>query len=181
MRLHQRIGFRENHGKKHAAAKMRASILNTEQLKMSENNDIKEEETTKYASGHVEISAAARYRKHTGHWNERRSETEIRCLEKPTLFQQEEEESNTDEREKKKDFSRNIRLTGIQSSTVQDSKGEELSSNQSKTFRQQHQSLNTASMLHGMTAANVEKEVEDDEPDSQNGFKKSKHLYIWQN
>ena len=40
--------IQENHGKKYAAAKMR---------------------TTKYASGHVEISAAARYKKHTGHWN----------------------------------------------------------------------------------------------------------------
>ena len=29
----------------------------------------KKRKTTKYASGHVEISAAARYRKHTGHWN----------------------------------------------------------------------------------------------------------------
>ena len=95
---------------------------------------------------------------------------------KPTLFQQEEEESNTDEREKKKDFSRKYTIGRIQSSTVQDSKGEELSSNQSKTFRQQHQSLNTASMLHSMTAANVEKEVEDDEPDSQNDLKKSKTL-----
>lgn len=36
--------------------------------------------------------------------------------------------------------------------------------------------MNTASMLHGMTAANVEKEVEDDEPDSQNDLKKSKTL-----
>ena len=33
-------------------------------------------------------------------------------------------------------------------------------------------------MLHGMTAANVEKEVEDDEPDSQNDLKKSKNTYI---
>ncbi len=33
-------------------------------------------------------------------------------------------------------------------------------------------------MLHGMTAANVEKEVEDDEPDSQNDLKKSKTPYI---
>lgn len=36
--------------------------------------------------------------------------------------------------------------------------------------------MNTASMLHSMTAANVEKEVEDDEPDSQNDLKKSKTL-----
>ena len=35
--------IQENHGKKYAAAKMRASIPNTEQLEMSENNDIKEE------------------------------------------------------------------------------------------------------------------------------------------
>lgn len=41
--------------------------------------------------------------------------------------------------------------------------------------------MNTASMLHGMTAADVEKEVEDDEPDSQNDLKNQKHLYIWQN
>ncbi len=41
---------------------------------------------------------------------------------KPTLFQQEEEESNTDEREKKKDFSRKYTIGRIQSSTVQDSK-----------------------------------------------------------
>ncbi len=31
-------------------------------------------------------------------------------------------------------------------------------------------------MLHGMTAANVEKEVEDDEPDSQNDLKNQKTL-----
>ncbi len=40
----------------------------------------------------------------------RRSETET-VVWKTDTFQQEEEESNTDEREKK-DFSRNIRLTG---------------------------------------------------------------------
>ncbi len=38
--------------------------------------------------------------------------------------------------------------------------------------------MNTASMLHGMTAANVEKEVEDDEPDSQNDLKKKTLIYL---
>ena len=159
--------IQENHGKKYAAAKMRASIPNTEQLEMSENNDIKEE---KRQSMRLAMWKYLR-RQDTENTQgigieEKRNGNPLSG--KPTLFQQEEEESNTDEREKKKDFSRKYTIGRIQSSTVQDSKGEELSSNQSKTFRQQHQSLNTASMLHGMTAANVEKEVEDDEPDSQN-------------
>ena len=167
--------IQENHGKKYAAAKMRASIPNTEQLKMSENNDIKEE---KRQSMRLAMWKYLR-RQDTENTQgigieEKRNGNPLSG--KPTLFQQEEEESNTDEREKKKDFSRKYTIDRIQSSTVQDSKGEELSSNQSKTFRQQHQSLNTASMLHGMTAANVEKEVEDDEPDSQNDLKKSKTL-----
>lgn len=79
-------------------------------------------------------------------------------------------------REKKR-FQPKYTIGRIQSSTVQDSKGEELSSNQSKTFRQQHQSLNTASMLHGMTAANVEKEVEDDEL-IQNDLKIKNTIYL---
>ena len=167
--------IQENHGKKYAAAKMRASIPNTEQLEMSENNDIKEE---KRQSMRLAMWKYLR-RQDTENTQgigieEKRNGNPLSG--KPTLFQQEEEESNTDEREKKKDFSRKYTIGRIQSSTVQDSKGEELSSNQSKTFRQQHQSLNTASMLHGMTAANVEKEVEDDEPDSQNDLKKSKTL-----
>lgn len=167
--------IQENHGKKYAAAKMRASIPNTEQLEMSENNDIKEE---KRQSMRLAMWKYLR-RQDTENTQgigieEKRNGNPLSG--KPTLFQQEEEESNTDEREKKKDFSRKYTIDRIQSSTVQDSKGEELSSNQSKTFRQQHQSLNTASMLHGMTAANVEKEVEDDEPDSQNDLKKSKTL-----
>ena len=167
--------IQENHGKKYAAAKMRASIPNTEQLEMSENNDIKEE---KRQSMRLAMWKYLR-RQDTENTQgigieEKRNGNPLSG--KPTLFQQEEEESNTDEREKRKDFSRKYTIGRIQSSTVQDSKGEELSSNQSKTFRQQHQSLNTASMLHGMTAANVEKEVEDDEPDSQNDLKKSKTL-----
>ena len=167
--------IQENHGKKYAAAKMRASIPNTEQLEMSENNDIKEE---KRQSMRLAMWKYLR-RQDTENTQgigieEKRNGNPLSG--KPTLFQQEEEESNTDEREKKKDFSRKYTIDRIQSSTVQDSKGEELSSNQSKTFRQHHQILNTASMLHGMTAANVEKEVEDDEPDSQNDLKKSKSL-----
>lgn len=124
---------------------MRASIPNTEQLEMSENNDIKEE---KRQSMRLAMMKYLRRQdtENTQGGNREESETEIRCLENRHFFNKKMEESNTDEREKKKDFSRKYTIDRIQSSTVQDSKGEELSSNQSKTFRQQHQSLNTASM-----------------------------------
>lgn len=153
---------------------MRASIPNTEQLEMSENNDIKEE---KRQSMRLAMWKYLRRQdtENTQGIGIEEKETEIRCLENRHFFNKKRKKVIR-MREKKKDFSRKYTIGRIQSSTVQDSKGEELSSNQSKTFRQQHQSLNTASMLHGMTAANVEKEVEDDEPDSQNDLKKSKTL-----
>lgn len=70
---------------------MRASIPNTEQLEMSENNDIKEEKD-KYASGHVEISAAARYKlTETGRWNREEAKRKS-VVWKTDTFQQEEEE-----------------------------------------------------------------------------------------
>lgn len=99
--------IQENHGKKYATAKMRASIPNTEQLEMSENNDIKEE---KRQSMRLAMWKYLR-RQDTENTQgigieEKRNGNPLSG--KPTLFQQEEEESNTGEREKKKGFSRKI-------------------------------------------------------------------------
>lgn len=90
---------------------MRASIPNTEQLKMSENNDIKEE---KRQSMRLAMWKYLR-RQDTENTQgigieEKRNGNPLSG--KPTLFQQEEEESNTDEREKRRISAGNIRLTG---------------------------------------------------------------------
>ena len=91
---------------------MRASIPNTEQLEMSENNDIKEE---KRQSMRLAMWKYLR-RQDTENTQgigieEKRNGNPLSG--KPTLFQQEEEESNTDEREKKKDFSRKYTIGRI--------------------------------------------------------------------
>ena len=100
---------------------MRASIPNTEQLEMSENNDIKRRKRQSMRLAMWKYLRRQDTKTQGIGIEEKRNGNPLSG--KPTLFQQEEEESNTDEREKKEGFQPKIYDWQDTIIPVQDSKG----------------------------------------------------------